>query len=277
MRILKSKTFIITLLVISVLVIRHIYNRYNYFDMPKYGYEDVSYTFEKENLTDNDYDKIFKMTGLSPKGYNDMLGEGRDNAIKELNRLYFEKSEYEREYIFFPLTAEETMKRNPTPLAPLKNGDILITFSTHTLDWRHGHAAIVTDENKGVILEHMSIGNTSTYGYATKWGRYPNFIVLRHFDSELAKRASEYAKENLYGIDYNLFTGFFKKDKSDEIPVSSSHCSHIVWQAYKAQGVDIDANGGIIVTPKDISLSDELSVVQIFGINPEKYSGRVLK
>ena len=79
------------------------------------------------------------------------------------------------------------------------------------------------------------------------------------------------------GIEYNIFAGVVKKDKSDEKTPSSSHCSHIVWQAYKSQGVDIDQDKGIIVTPHDIAMSDKLSVVQIFGLDLASYQSRIMK
>ncbi len=63
---------------------------------------------------------------------------------------------------------------------------------------------------------------------------------------------------------------------SDDDTIKSSHCSHIVWQAYMAAGCDIDSDKGFVVTPKDIAMSDELKIVQIFGINPKEYKDRFL-
>ena len=171
---------------------------------------------------------------------------------------------------------QEKLQEDIIPLVPLKKGDILITFNTHTLDWRHGHCGLVLSENGYEFLEHTSIGNKSCINYTYKWGTYPCFVVLRHKDSEYGKKAADYAMENLVDIEYDLFVGIKDKDMSDNTSVSSQ-CAHIVWQAYKAVGKDIDENGGMIVTPHDIAMSEELKVVQIFGINPDEYHDRILR
>lgn len=264
-KIFKSRTFYILLSAFLVLFVRHIICERNSYYMPEYEYVKI-----RSDSTD---DEIFRYCGLSGKAAREIDEE----SLSCLNKLYFEKPDIKKEYILFPFTAEERVQRNATPIAPLKKGDILITFNTATLDWRHGHAAIVTDADKGIILEHMSVGNNSILSYASKWGKYAAFAVLRHPDEKLAGSAAEYAKEHLTDIPYSIFAGIIKKDMSKEEKIKSSHCSHIVWQAYKAVGEDIDQNGGILVTPKDIAKSDKLKVVQIFGLNPDKYKDRILK
>ena len=47
--------------------------------------------------------------------------------------------------------------------------------------------------------------------------------------------------------------------------VRGTQCAHLVWLAYAAYGYDIDSNGGLIVTPKDIAESELFEVVQIYG------------
>lgn len=264
-KIFKSRTFYILLIISLILFIRHIICEKNSYYMPKYEFVKIT--------ADSTDEEIFKYSGLSGKAAEEMDKE----SLEFLNKLYFKKPKIKKNYILFPFTAEEKVQRRSTPIVPLKNGDILITFNTATLDWRHGHAAIVTDEKRGIMLEHMSIGNNSALSYASKWRKYPHFAVLRHPDEKLASSAAEYANKHLTDIPYSIFAGIVKKDKSDEEKIKSSHCSHIVWQAYKAVGEDIDQNGGIIVTPKDIAMSDKLRVVQIFGLNPEKYKDRILK
>ena len=82
--------------------------------------------------------------------------------------------------------------------------------------------------------------------------------------------------KHLIDIEYSLFAGITDKDMSDNDKIDS-HCAHIVWQAYKAAGKDIDKDGGIIVTPNDIATCKDLEVVQIYGIDPEDYSDRILR
>lgn len=268
-KILKSRIFLIFLCLFCLLSIRNIVNRGRVFYLPEYEYKKIS--------KDSSYEEIFKYTGLSPYAAKELTESGNFNIIEEINTLYFKKSKAQRNYIAFPVTAEEKNTDSQTPLAPLKDGDILVTFNTHTMDWRHGHLAIVVDAENDIILEHMAIGQTSTYGYAPYWGEYASFAVLRLPDSKKAKEAAMYAAENLLDVPYSIFAGVVKKDKSDEKPVSRSHCSHIVWQAYKAVGIDIDSNGGFIVSPRDVAMSDKLEVVQIFGMNPKDYEARLAK
>lgn len=269
LKILKSKIFITFLCIVAVYTIWHVYNAHQDFHTPKYKYFEVKKT--------DSADTVFKGTGLSPWASRELIESGDFEIVKKLNTLFFKKPQYKKNYIAYPVTAEERNETQYTPLAPLKDGDILVTFNTHTLSWRHGHLALVTDAKNGTILEHMAIGQTSCYGTANKWGNYPAFAVLRYPDEKIAKAAAEYAQNNLLDIPYNILAGVFKKDKSQMENIDSSHCSHIVWQAYKAVGADIDRDGGFLVTPKDVALCKDLKVVQIFGLDPNDYKDRILK
>ncbi len=277
MKISKVKLFAVVFIVVTVVCVRHIQCALNAFYLPPYSKEDITHILDDKNASADDMEFIFRQTGVCPQIAGELINSANTDILLKLNERYFEEPENKREYIFFPLTAEERNTSSSTPLVPLKNGDILVTFNTHTCDWRHGHAAIVTNAEKGEILEHKSIGNVSEFGNAGQWGSYPSFVVLRYPDADLAARAGAYARQHLAHVDYNIFAGVVKKDKSDEEIPSSSHCAHIVWQAYKALGVDIDHDKGIIVTPHDIAMSDKLSVVQIFGLDPEQYQNRIMK
>lgn len=279
MKSLKTKKAfaIILVLFFMVLYFRHIKNANEVFYQVDYPKEDISEILSKDSLTEEDYTLIFKQTGLSPYVSAKLIENGSKDLLLKMNELYMKIPEIKKDFVAFPVTASERNLNQVTPLADLKKGDILVTFNTHTLDWRHGHCGIVLDEEKGILLEHMSIGNLSCLTYAKNWGKYPGFVVMRYPEESVSEKAAEYAKEHLLGIDYNILAGVLKKDKSDEEVPESSHCSHIVWQAYKAAGVDIDPNGGIFVTPLNIAMSDKLQVVQLYGLNPEKYKDRLKK
>ena len=271
---LKNKITITILIFISVILMYIIFGIYNHnraYYIPQYPMEDISDILDKDDITEEDYNKIFLNTGVSPEAAKEITDGGNTSILRVLNKMYFEKPSYKKTYIAFPVTASELNKGILTPLVPLKKGDVLITFNTHTLQWRHGHSAIVVDEKGEKILEHMSVGHKSKITLAKRWGIYPGFVILRHKDSKLSSDAADYAVKNLSGIDYSIFAGIDKKDKSKNETVDSSHCSHIVWQAYKAVGCDIDSDGGKIVTPYDISVYEDFRPIQIFGINPEKY------
>lgn len=272
MKFYKKKSFIISISIIlfialSVGIWNYYSDTYRYF-LPEVQKEDISSLLLKENLTSKDYEILFYQTGLGKDAIDDMIKEKRTDDILKLNKIIFNKRDYKKEYIAYPVTYAERCKES-VPMAPLKDGDILISLNTKTLCYRHGHCAIVTNAKTGEILEHASLGNTSSFSYASEFSRYPGFAILRYNDEDIAKKASRYAKESLYDIDYSIFAGLITKDKSKNGRVDTSHCSHIVWQAYKKFGVDIDKDGGKIVTPYDVLHDDNLKVVQVFGM---KYS-----
>jgi uncharacterized protein YycO len=151
----------------------------------------------------------------------------------------------------------------------VRNGDIFITKGTHSLGWRHGHAAIVTDETKGETLEAICIGEKVVLQSIDKWRTYPSFIQLRLKDYNSIKTAkiAEYAKKELLGLPYGLFTGIPEK-KPDKL--KSTQCSHVVWYPYERFGYDLDSDGSWLVTPKDIANSEHLEIVQVYGVNPEE-------
>ena len=258
------------------LFIWHIYIDKTIKYIPEYEKEDISYLM-KEELSSEDLIAIYERTGVSPYVVKNLLENEEYGTLKILNKLYFKKQDIDKSFIAYPITLEERNEADIIPIPDLKKGDILITFSTHTFGWRHGHCAMVLDEEGDVLLEHMSLGEVSCRTSIDNWKRYPTLLILRHKDEKAAQKAAQYAEKNLMDIPYNFLAGVIKKDKSDEKVPSSSHCSHIIWQAYKSAGTDLDSNKGVFVTPKDISMSENLEVIQIFGINPENYTKRIKK
>lgn len=49
----------------------------------------------------------------------------------------------------------------------------------------------------------------------------------------------------------------------------NAHCSYLVWYAYFSMGIDLDGNGGWIVTPRDFAKGEQVTVVQSFGLDPD--------
>lgn len=265
------------MIIILVLLIIHTYNLNNTFWCPDVEYKDVIEICKKENLTDEDYLEIFNQTGISPYAIKRIIEDGRLNRLQQLNKYYLTKPNIKQSYLWFPFTMMDYTVSQRTPLVNLKNGDILVHFNTHTLDWRHGHVGLVVDVENDKVLEHAVIGETSYYSSLSNWNRQSKFLVLRYEDEEIIDDVLEYAKNNLLDLKYNIFVGVFdNKDKSESNDKFSSNCSHIIWQAFKKFDIDLDSNGGNIVTPKDIALSNKLKVVQIYGIDTEKYIERLL-
>lgn len=279
MKFLKRKKTIIILMLIMILLVRHIYNNSNnaLLWLPDIEYQNITSIVEKEVLTDEDYITIFNQTGISPYSVKQIKSSGDLSIISELNTLYFDRQEIGQKYLCFPITTMEYNVEEKTPIVPLKNGDILINFSTSTFDWRHGHSALIIDAENDKTIEHTLVGAQSHIGSISSWSTQPKFVVLRYEDEEVVNKVVEYAKENMIGVDYDIFVGIDgKKDKSNEKRKYASNCSHIVWQSFKSQGVDIDSNGGIFVTPRDIALCKKLKVIQIMGIDTIDFEDRLL-
>ncbi|MTL62959.1 hypothetical protein GMA46_14000, partial [Turicibacter sanguinis] len=68
-------------------------------------------------------------------------------------------------------------------LQDVQKGDILISKSSHTLLFRHGHAGVVVDAEAGLVLESLGYGETSTLQPLSKWDYYPTVKVLRLKDA----------------------------------------------------------------------------------------------
>lgn len=222
-------------------------------------------------LSEKDYGLIFSQTGLGKPAVEGFINTGEYEKIKEYYEYYVADKDYKcvREGVFacheFITDSDGTAIQNP-PFANLQNGDIIITLSIHSLGWRHGHAAIVVDAEKGITAQAVMIGEKSAFGSVGEWDEFPLVAVLRPKDvnTKIVNEVVEFTKEKLIDIDYSLASGVFSGRDADVIP-STTHCAHYVWYAYKCFGIDIDSNGGRIVTPKEIFNSDKLEVVQVYG------------
>lgn len=167
----------------------------------------------------------------------------------------------------------------------VRNGDILISMSTHTLGWRHGHAALVIDAERGITLEAALWGKPSAKMRMRHWSAYANAVHLRVSEeaaekaladsgirrnpgmtaaAQLGQLAAEFAEKNEDGIMYGLLTGIPNK-APDADEIKKTQCAHLVWYAYSEFGIDLDSDGGWLVTPRDIAESEELTVIEEFG------------
>ncbi|QOX62501.1 hypothetical protein FRZ06_03640 [Anoxybacterium hadale] len=245
---------------------------------PDYQKIDLDSILVKAQLSEDDYHALFLQTGLGKAAVDEIflnnIGIRRERTIEEYQNNFFASGDYECRNVAIFVNEERIRNDDGAPvkgfeIADLKNGDVLITKATHTVGWRHGHAAIVTDATRGETLEAILLGNPSLLQNTSKWQTFPSYIQLRlkeDFKGD-AERIAEYAKENFNGIPYGLFTGIPNKAP---LEVKKTQCSHLVWYPYMHFGYDIDSDGSWLVTPKDIANSDLFDVVQVFGVNPEE-------
>lgn len=245
--------------------------------VPLYQKIDLSPILAKEVWSDEDYETLYRQTGLTKAGLESVE---REDIPEFQDALFFDGRLY-HEYTT-PITPHdrymdpETEQSFAAPMVSLEAGDILVTSTTHLFGWRHGHAALVTNGSTGALLESVAIGIDSKVSInGTSWfRRSSNFMVLRlkGADAETRAKIAKDAVERLSGLSYNVFVGFFlPKDqcKNGRTP-TSTHCSHLVWQAYMNAGYDLDPTGGPLVTPKDIASSPYLEVLQVYGFDLDK-------
>lgn len=231
---------------------------------------DIGVILQNKSLTDSDYKTLLYQTGLGRVAIDDIMQD--KDGLQEIllfQKSYFKTPDVNCESIIPFLTKQETIAEK-FPLAPYKNGYILITKSTHTNIFRHGHSAIVIDAKNGKTLESLMLGTKSQTQNIDYWTSYSSFIMLRpkNIEDEELNEIATYAQENLTDIPYKITAGLFSKFVPVE-KLNATQCSHLVWYPFKNFGYDIDSDGGWLVTAKDIVNSPLLEVVQIYGVNPD--------
>jgi uncharacterized protein YycO len=271
---IKNKIIIsLFTLLINLYCVFIFFNMYNSIYVPTAPKSDISLLLSSKVINQNDYPLLFSQTGLARVAIDDLLSQ--KNGVNKI--LSYQDSYYSKKNIFIeklnPFTSQEnlmvssTMNNIRPKLAPLKNGDILLTKSTHTLYWRHGHCGIVIDAKNGITLESLEPGTLSMQQNISKWQSYPTLKLMRlkGVNQEKLDEIAQYAVKELEGVDYSIFAS--KKHGGKLVTVN---CSQIIYQAFIHFGYDIDSNKGIFVTPENIAKSKLLDIVQIYGFDPKK-------
>lgn len=145
-------------------------------------------------------------------------------------------------------------------LPELQNGDILLTDSTHSFGWRHGHAGLVVDREKGLVLEAEVLGRPSCVVSVEHWKHYATLMVfrLRDADAETRQKVAAFALSELDGIPYRISSGLLGAPAENSL---TAQCAYLVWYAYAHFGYDLDGDGGRLVTVADIAASPLLERV----------------
>lgn len=168
----------------------------------------------------------------------------------------------------------EDRRTVPGPaLTDLRPGDILVTLSTHTAGWRHGHAGLVIDGD--TVLECAVLGQDSRLTNVEHWNTYSCYAVLRVRDAgeEQGRSVAEYAMEHLLGVPYRLTIGLWdEKAPGTDSTGFGLHCIYLPWYAWKQFRYDLDGDGGRVVTAADLLASPLLEVVQSHGMDPGLYA-----
>lgn len=226
-------------------------------------------------IQEEEYPLLFAQTGLGKDALDSLLEKGDQGKARIL--------EYQREYVkqvyvkCAPLlgwfTREDLLvdqNRNLVKgpdFANIQPGDILLSLSTHSMGWMHGHAALVLDEKRA--LQTLALGENSVITEVDSWRNYSNYALLRvrGISPERGFEVATYAEQNLKDIPYRLLAGLFQEKKmNSESKFFGAHCAYLVWYAWEEFGVDLDGDEGRVVTPRDLLQSDQLEIVQTYGL-----------
>ncbi|GGH19888.1 YiiX/YebB-like N1pC/P60 family cysteine hydrolase [Paenibacillus segetis] len=243
---------------------------------PDYSMVDLSTILTKDVLNEHDYEILLKQSGLGRPVVDKLLATGKENMIYQIQNQFFSTPLLVREKNS-PISNEEFVvdkKGNYTAgseMIALEDGDILITQNSLTFGWRNGHAAIVVDANEGLTLESAVLGENSGFQTIGKWEKYPSFLVFRLKNTSAEERhtIAQEAVNRLNGVPYGFGVGIWSA-KHPENKLKETHCAHLVWEAYRQFGYDLDSNGGRIITPKSIANSPLLELIQVYGMNPKE-------
>ena len=271
--------FVLMLVLISLVVqvMNAVIEPQGYFH-PDYEKSDILSILNKKYLSENDYEELFYQTGLGKTAVDELMKEaGGIDEILKFQENFFRDDNTLCESIGIITNQESIVDSSGKAiygfdLAPYKNGYVLITKATHSIGWRHGHAAIVTDADKGETLEAIILGSNTQLQNINKWRMYPSFIMLKLKDApqDTLNDIAAFAKDNLNDIPYGLTVGLISKKNPKPENIRTTQCSHLVWYPFMQFGYDVDSDGSWLVTPKDIANSDLFEVVQVFGVNPKE-------
>ncbi len=231
--------------------------------------------YEKINLNENSsFDDIFKQTGLGEYAAEKVLEADGVEGLKKYQDVFFAEREIECTSLISFITKSDLIKSDLKPqIADVREGDILVSLSNHTLGWRHGHAGVAIGEYG--VVESAILGSDSEIYNVNDWCDFSQFAVLRlkNITPETQKEISDFIAKNLVGVPYKIISGFFGDKMADMNDENFGvHCSYLVWYAYNNFGFDIDSDGGRLVSTYDILHSPLLEVVQIYGIDPMEFS-----
>ena len=265
---------------------------------PDYPKEDITPYLEKEMLTGEEYETLYRQTGLSGLAVDCLREQNRMEELLLAQERFFAEAETTCEWNSFIF--RETLRQQENHIKvqaaasaqpnagsvmfpALEDGDILITFNSHFFGWRNGHAAIVVDAEEGRTLEALMLGRDSAILSVDDWTDRPSFAVLRLSGASGEERAqiAAYAEKELVQLPYRLSAGIwergaagtgeeYREPDSTAPGISGTQCAHLIWYAYRQFGYDLDSDGGMLVTPRDLYESPLLEVVQIYGIDPQK-------
>lgn len=233
---------------------------------PTYEKQDIRGILSKEELSEEDYETLYRQTGFTKLGIDGLRENNAEQRILDMQEALFAKYPIKAHH-FNPFTYMDVHDSSVRiPMAALEDGDIIVTATTRVSWWRYGHAALVIDGKRERIIESIGPGSNSEINFADCFSDYSSFMILRpKVSPEIKAQVVEFAENNLMDLHYRFSVGIFGRKFEEDI--KSSQCAHLVWYAYKKFGIDLDSTGGAVVKPQDMANSDLVEVVQAYGYN----------
>lgn len=234
---------------------------------PDYEQADLDECLSKPVLSDDDYEFLYRQTGLTKIGI-DRARERGESGIYRIKRIQtdFFTPHTVRNGKVAPYTCTDYIEKRIANIY-LEDGDIIVTSSTHISFVRIGHAGLVVSGANESLIQANAYGTYTRLSGIGAFTDRVNFIILRpdpeKISPEVAKKVAAYAKDELVGIPYEGLAGII----TDKNKIAKTQCAHVIWYAYKQFGIDLDSDGGSLVTPKDMSHSAYLQPVQVFGFD----------
>jgi uncharacterized protein YycO len=243
-------------------------------DPERTKFQDISHLVNKliegYELNEDEYKLVSKQTGLCKSSILKLNEKYNYSYLLKYQEDHINNIEYNNKPMFIGLIEEE-LKVDHLPFVDLQPGDILITSSNHTLGIRFGHVGLVIDGERGLTIESYTPGDPSDYDFDYTWNDYPKVMVLRLKEEyrHLIPEIVNYADNYLLNVPYSIFASTNQIIDINRSP-KITQCAHLVWAAYKAVGIDLNSDGGWLVTGQDISRSKYLEVAEVKGYDFDK-------
>ena len=248
---------------------------------PDYPMQDLIPLLTQKVLGPDDYKVLFLQTGLAKPTVDHLLDRGDPGQAQllDVQRQFFLPRATVCTPIFGPFVMEDHLpspQNGATAWAPqmvdLEDGDVLITYSTHSFGWRHGHAGLVVDAAQGKSIEAAVIGSDAAVLSTQHWRSYSSYLVLRlrEITPQLQQELVSWSLAHLDGAPYRLTSGFWGLKEPDDGDFGLQ-CSYLVWYAFQQFGYDVDSDGGRLVSVDDLAHSPLFDVVQLYGLDPRDW------
>lgn len=278
MNIRLSKIIIRICLVLMILVIiaggATLWTENSAATAPQSNKTDLTAILQKETLSEKDYATLWEQTGLGRSHVNFLWDSpDRETIFLAEQSRFFGAPDFQCANLAVVSMAEVITDPNAAyPLYDLRPGDVLLTKSTHTLFWRHGHSALYL--GNGEMLEATAIGKPTAVKEAALWGYYPSGIHLRVRDSaaldadmtaeELGESVAAYAADELADDRYRLFAGAFGIGPEND----ATQCAYLISAAYEHFGIQV-SDRDFPVTPSSLLESGKFEILRFWGFDPK--------